>query len=91
MLQGSVAGNSDSGGTCRAVGGLVPGHAGVRAALSAPLQHKGGGRAPARPPTVPLDSARSPGCQRGPMPSALAGADRWTHGAGKGLAGAGNS
>lgn len=90
MLQGGMAGSLDSGGTCRAVPGLVPGHAGVRAAVSALVQWEGGGGA-VLPLTVPLARTCSPGCHQRPMPSALAGADRRTHGPGKGLAGAGNS
>lgn len=53
MLQGGMAGSLDSGGTCRAVPGLVPGHAGVRAAVSALVQWEGGGRARPAPDGAP--------------------------------------
>lgn len=54
MLQGSMAGSSGSGGSGRAVHGLVQGHAAVRAAASPLVQQEGGGGAPSRPLTVPL-------------------------------------
>lgn len=80
-------------GTCRAVRGLVPGHAGaglLAGLWPALVQQEGrAGSPPAL--TVPLGRTCGPGCHQGPVPSALAGADRWTHGPGKGLAGAGNS